>query len=40
MRGEDIMIVTVTAKKEHYIRVSLICADASAVIATINEPIE
>lgn len=31
--------VTVTATAEHYIRVSLICADASAVIATINEPI-
>lgn len=33
-------IVTITATGEHYIRVSLICADASAVIATINEPIE
>ena len=32
-------IVTVTANSEHYIRVSLICTDASAVIATINEPI-
>lgn len=32
-------IVTVTASGEHYIRVSLICTDASAVIATINEPI-
>lgn len=33
-------IVTVTAAAgEHYIRVSLICTDASAVIATINEPI-
>lgn len=32
-------IVTVTATGEHYIRVSLICTDASAVIATINEPI-
>ena len=32
-------IVTVTASAEHYIRVSLICTDASAVIATINEPI-
>lgn len=32
-------IVTVTANGEHYIRVSLICTDASAVIATINEPI-
>ena len=32
-------IVTVTATGEHYIRVSLICTDASAVIATINEEI-
>lgn len=32
-------IVTVTAPGEHYIRLSLICTDASAVIATINEPI-
>lgn len=32
-------IITVTASAEHYIRVSLICTDASAVIATINEPI-
>lgn len=32
-------IVTVTTKYEYYIRVSLICTDASAVIATINEPI-
>lgn len=32
-------IVTITAPGEHYIRVSLICTDASAVIATINEPI-
>ena len=32
-------IVTVTATTEHYIRVSLICQDASAVIATINEEI-
>ena len=32
-------IVTITAPGEHYIRVSLICADASAVIATINEEI-
>lgn len=31
--------VTVTASAEHYIRVSLICTDATAVIATINEPI-
>lgn len=33
-------IVTVTTEFEYYIRVSLICTDASAVIATINEPIE
>lgn len=32
-------IVTVTATTEHYIRVSLICTDASAVVATINEEI-
>lgn len=32
-------IVTVAATTEHYIRVSLICTDASAVIATINEEI-
>lgn len=32
-------IVTITPAGEHYIRVSLICADASAVIATINEEI-
>lgn len=32
-------IVTITSTGEHYIRVSLICADASAVIATINEKI-
>lgn len=32
-------IVTVTTTGEHNIRVSLICTDASAVIATINEPI-
>ena len=31
--------VTVTSGGDHYIRVSLICADASVVIATINEPI-
>ena len=30
-------IVTVTATTERYIRMSLICTDASAVIATINE---
>lgn len=32
-------IVTVTGAGEHYLRLSLICTDASAVIATINEPI-
>lgn len=32
-------IVTITATGEHYIRVSLICTDASAVVATINEEI-
>lgn len=32
-------IVTATATTEHYIRMSLICTDASAVIATINEEI-
>lgn len=32
-------IVTVQATTEHYIRVSLICTDASAVVATINEEI-
>ena len=32
-------IVKVTATTEHYIRVSLICTDASTVIATINEEI-
>lgn len=32
--------VVVTASAEHYFRVSLICTDASAVIATINEEIE
>ena len=32
-------IVTVKATTEHYIRISLICTDASAVIATINEEI-
>ena len=32
-------IVTATAKGDNYIRVSLICTDASAVIATLNEPI-
>lgn len=32
-------VVTVTATGEHYIRLSLICTDASAVVATINEEI-
>lgn len=32
-------IVTITAPGEHYIRVSLICADASTVVATVNEEI-
>lgn len=32
-------IVTITSTGEHHIRISLICADASAVIATINEKI-
>ena len=32
-------IVTITALGEHYIRASLICADASAVVATVNEEI-
>ena len=31
--------VVITTPGEHYFRVSLICTDASAVIATINEPI-
>lgn len=31
--------IIVTSVGEHYFRVSLICTDASAVIATINEPI-
>ena len=31
--------VTITSGGEHYFRISLICTDASAVIATINEPI-
>lgn len=31
--------IIVTSVEEHYFRVSLICTDASAVIATINEPI-
>lgn len=33
-------VVTVTSEGEHYLRLSLICTDASAVIVTINEPIE
>ena len=33
-------IVTVTSTAEQYIRISLSCADASSVVATINEPIE
>ena len=32
-------VVTITAQNEHYIRITLICTDASAVIATLNEPI-
>ena len=32
-------VVTVTATGEHYIRLSLICTNASAVVATINEGI-
>ena len=32
--------VVVTTPGEYYFRVSLICADASAVIATINEPLD
>ena len=32
-------IVTVTATTERYIRIALICTDASAVVATINEEI-
>lgn len=31
--------VTITSDAERYFRISLICTDASAVIATINEPI-
>lgn len=31
--------VVVSSGSEHYFRISLICTDASAVIATINEPI-
>lgn len=36
--GSEVMVV-VTAAAEHYFRVSLICADASAVVATVNEEI-
>lgn len=32
--------VTITSGGEHYFRVSMICADASKVVATINEAIE
>lgn len=32
--------VVVTATGEHYFRVSVICTDASKVVATINEAIE
>ena len=32
-------VVTITGPAERYLRLSLICTDASAVIATINEPI-
>ena len=32
--------VVITTPGEHYFRVSLICTDASSVVATINEPIE
>ena len=32
-------IVTITSTGEHYIRISLICTDASAVMATVNEEI-
>ena len=32
-------IVTITSTGEHHIRISLICTDASAVIATVNEKI-
>ena len=32
-------VVTITAEAEHYIRITLICTDASVVIATLNEPI-
>lgn len=32
-------VITITTNSNHYIRISLACADPSAVIATINEPI-
>lgn len=32
-------VVTITAKQQNYIRITLICTDASAVMATLNEPI-
>lgn len=35
--GDSVVVTTV---EERYFRVSLICADASSVVATINEPIE
>lgn len=35
--GDSVVVTTVG---EHYFRVSLICSDASAVIATINEPLD
>lgn len=38
LNGEG--LVTVTATSERYFRVSLICTDATAVIATINEPLD
>lgn len=33
-------IVTIVSSVEHYIRVTMKCADTSAVVATVNEPIE
>lgn len=38
-RGAENVGVVVKADSEQYIRISLICTDASAVIATINEPL-
>ena len=32
-------MITVTSKGEHYIRMSFVCTDASAVVATINQEI-